>query len=200
MDVPVWEGCPRSFVFSLPCFEFLLLHHFIHSLVVREGRDAKLGRMLFESLFMVVCILGVVMALVLILNNLWSVIGKYRIRKRDRMWFNALFTEDVYAVMDTIILHSHDLSYWVRGFGKTDVCDSEKVIDVSMLVSYLNLLETCSMLGKSDEIFKKMFWADLEDYLWDILQCPELRSYISLNPGWFSLRMKLAEVEQKRRD
>lgn len=149
---------------------------------------------------MMACILFIAMALALILNNLWSVIGKYRARKRDRMWFNALFTEEVYVVMDTIVLHPRDLSRWVRGFGNADACDNEEAIDMSMLISYLNLLEVCSKLERCDAIFKKMFWAELEANLWNILDCPELRCYISLNPGWFSLRMKLAEAELRRED
>lgn len=115
-------------------------------------------------------------------------------RKNADLWLRALFTDESYVVVILIRKHPEGLQEYLD-----TLTEDEFEHFIVVLDTYLNLLNSCSVLEARGIIPEDLFWEKLEVHLQALVACESLCSVIIECREFKELQRKLTKVEQRKK-
>lgn len=146
----------------------------------------------FAMFFIGVCSLGI---LAFAVGYMRSAVAKHyaekRVQRNNELWLTCLLDDQCDDMLRGLQYHPKDFLTWM-------VSLPEGAYEKSIVAfeTYINLLNTCSLLEIYGVIPRAVFWDKVGTHLKAIAGCKELREFITTQSCKEGLRRKLLEMER----
>ena len=162
-----------------------------------------MGLNVIDWIMVILIIIGTLSILAFSVGYVWSVANKYyltrandrRLQKNNEIWLNQLFDSNCYKMMGIMQQYPDDFMEWIVSLpeGESEEC-------IVIFDTYINLLNTCSLLEIHGVISRDIFWNKLELHLQTIAACKNFHSYILKEDKRLQgLKAKLLEMEELKK-
>lgn len=142
--------------------------------------------------FIGVCSLAI---LALAVGYMRSAVAKHyaekRVQRNNEQWLACLLNDQCDDMLCALQNHPKDFLTWMVSLPGGDYEKS-----IVAFETYINLLNTCSLLEIYGVIPRAVFWNKLGDHLKAIAACKELGEFITTQSCKEGLRRKLLEMER----
>ena len=153
----------------------------------------------FDWIIAIFTFMGALSVLVFAIGYVWSVVNKYHliklhgksVERNNEMWLTYLFDDASYEMLDAIRAHPDDFMEWF-----VSVSEKELGENIVLFDTYINLLNTCSLLETRGVIPTDLFWNKMNVHLKSIVACKSLYSFFIEEEKYKELKVKLLEMPQ----